>query len=595
MEVWWPPIKVYFTPFINMTLRVLEAFSGVGSQRMALRNLGIDHEVVAIAEIDKFAIKSYEAIHGETFNLGDVSQVEIDDIPDHDLFTYSFPCQDISVAGNGLGLDEGSGTRSGLLWECQKIIVGKNPKYLLLENVKNLVGKRHRPNFDKWLEWLEDQGYTNYWQVLNAKNYGVPQNRERVFVVSIFGEHEPYEFPEPIELTTRLKDVLESEVDEKFYLSDERVGKLMFRGLESKTNVIATGDSSSYEQNNRVYDIEKESLTITSRDYKDPKRILEPQINQVAQYNTPTRKNSNRFRTNDENGIAPTIGTMGGGGHEPQVLIKNGTKKGYLEATHGDGVDLAYPDSKARRGRVQKGLIQTLDTSDSKGVVIAASRGRNPENPSDRTVGSSTEQRLEINKQGTSNTITTVQKDNYVLEGVDVHPFSKKLEFRGYKQKEVSPCLLATDYKAPKTILESQTNSSHAQKDNYVVEPSDSKGVIEKIGNIYPSGGQNGNVFETKGISPTISSGSTSTKGNGGIGSNNAPKILDNFRIRKLTPLECWRLMGFSDEDFHKAESVNSNTQLYKQAGNSIVVDVLESIFKQLFKEAHNESNPSTR
>ena len=139
MEVWWPPIKVYFTPFIIMTLRVLEAFSGVGSQRMALRNLGINHEVVAIAEIDKYAIKSYEAIHGETFNLGDVSQVEIEDIPNHDLFTYSFPCQDISVAGNGLGLDEGSGTRSGLLWECQKIIAGKKPKYLLLENVKNLA------------------------------------------------------------------------------------------------------------------------------------------------------------------------------------------------------------------------------------------------------------------------------------------------------------------------------------------------------------------------------------------------------------------------------------------------------------------------
>ena len=158
-----------------------------------------------------------------------------------------------------------------------------------------------------------------------------------------------------------------------------------------------------------------------------------------------------------------------------------------------------------------------LFRSDSKGVVIAASRGRNPKNPSERTVGSPTEQRLEINKQDTSNTITTVQKDNYVVEGIDVHPFSKKMEFRGYKQKEVSPCLLATDYKAPKTILESQTNS---------------------------------------------------------------------LRIRKLTPKECWRLMGFSDDDFHKAEEVNSNTQLYKQAGNSIVVDVLEGIFKQLLEVA---------
>lgn len=409
---------------------------------MALRNLGIEHEVVAIAEIDKFAIKSYEAIHGETNNLGDISKIKTEDIPDHDLFTYSFPCQDISVAGKGLGLDEGSGTRSGLLWECQKVIAVKKPKYLLLENVKNLVGKKHKHNFDKWLEWLEEQGYTNYWQVLNAKDYGIPQNRERVFVVSILGDHEPYEFPEPIELELRLKDILEDEVDEKFYLDDERVSQLTFK---PKIN----------------------------NEYSD--RISEPKIEQVAQYDTPTRKNSNRFRTYDKRGISSSVTGMGGGGLEPHVML--------------DGIELP---------------------------TIGASRGRNPENPSDRTVGTPTEQRLEINKNGTSNTITTVQKDNLVVEGVDVHPFSKKMEFRGYKQKEVSSCLLATDYKAPETILESQVN---------------------------------------------------------------------NFRIRKLTPKECWRLMGCSDEDFHKAEQVNSNSQLYKQAGNAIVVDVLEGIFEKLFKE----------
>lgn len=170
-------------------LRVFEAFAGIGTQRMALRNLGIPHEVVAISEIDKFAIKSYEAIHGPVNNLDDISKINPDTIPDHDLFTYSFPCQDISVAGKQAGLDINSGTRSGLLWECQKVIATKKPKYLLMENVKNLVGKKHKPNFDKWLDWLDSQGYTNYWQVLNAKDYGIPQNRERVFCVSILGEH----------------------------------------------------------------------------------------------------------------------------------------------------------------------------------------------------------------------------------------------------------------------------------------------------------------------------------------------------------------------------------------------------------------------
>ena len=213
----------------QMKIKVFEAFSGIGTQRMALRNLGIEHEVVAIAEIDKYALKSYEAIHGDCPNLGDISKIDPNTIPDHDLFTYSFPCQDISVAGKQKGLDMGSGTRSGLLWECQKVIAAKKPKYLLMENVKNLVGKKHKPNFYKWLDWLESQGYANYWQVLNAKEYGVPQNRERVFCVSILGNHETYVFPEKQELTIRLKDVLEDEVDEKYYLSEERVAQLTWK------------------------------------------------------------------------------------------------------------------------------------------------------------------------------------------------------------------------------------------------------------------------------------------------------------------------------------------------------------------------------
>ena len=180
-------------------LRVFEAFAGYGSQSIALRNLGIEHEVVAISEIDKYAIKAYEAIHGPTLNLGDISKIDVNDIPEHDLFTYSFPCQDISVAGKTKGIVKGE-TRSGLLYECERIIEAKRPKYLLLENVKNLVGKKFKAQFEEWLAYLESLGYTNYWQVLNAKNYGVPQNRERVFVISILGEHEPFEFPTPIPL-----------------------------------------------------------------------------------------------------------------------------------------------------------------------------------------------------------------------------------------------------------------------------------------------------------------------------------------------------------------------------------------------------------
>lgn len=240
-------------------LRVFEAFSGYGSQSIALRNLGIEHEVVAISEIDKYAIKAYEEIHGPTLNLGDISKIDVNDIPKHDLFTYSFPCQDLSVAGKQKGL--GEGTRSGLLYECEKVIEHCRPKYLLLENVKNLVGKKFKADFDKWLEYLEGLGYTNYWKVLNAKDYGVPQNRERVFVVSILGEHEPFEWPTPIPLDKCIKDILEEEVDEKNYIKYDKP----FPKWQYSKNIIGYLDIGSYELNNRVYGVGSCSFTIRAK------------------------------------------------------------------------------------------------------------------------------------------------------------------------------------------------------------------------------------------------------------------------------------------------------------------------------------------
>ena len=416
-------------------LRVFEAFAGYGSQSIALRNLGIEYEVVAISEIDKYAIKAYEAIHGPTNNLGDICKIDPSDIPDHDLFTYSFPCQDLSVAGKQAGL--GKGTRSGLLYECEKVIEAKKPKYLLLENVKNLVGKKFKPQFDEWLEYLESLGYTNYWQVLNAKHYGIPQNRERVFVVSILGEHKPYKFADKIPLDKCIADILEDEVDEKYYLSDEIQNR--FKITNQNKNIIGTTkpDFRTIGQRDLVYNKDGVIGSLVATDYKQPKQILIPQA----------------------------------------------TKKGYIEMDLPGVCDLSYPNSKTRRGRVQEGgKVSPTLTAANQDICyidlpcICASRGRNPENPSDRTAGAPTEQRLEFNTKGTSNTITTVQKDNYV------------------------------------------------------VEPS--------------------------------------------------------FRIRKLTPRECFRLMGMRDDDIDKIQAAGiSNTQQYKMAGNSIVVDVLEAIFKNLFME----------
>lgn len=196
-------------------LKVFEAFAGVGSQHMALRNLGVDYEVVGVSEIDKFAHQSYEAIHGETKNFGDISKLKPEDLPDFDLFTYSFPCTDLSSAGKQRGFEKGSGTSSSLLWECQRLIEGKKPKALLLENVKALNSAKFRDGFHSWLSFLRGLGYTNYYGVLNAKDFGLPQNRERIFVVSILGKHKSYRFPNGFDNGSTMAPLLGSELDTK--------------------------------------------------------------------------------------------------------------------------------------------------------------------------------------------------------------------------------------------------------------------------------------------------------------------------------------------------------------------------------------------
>lgn len=397
-------------------IRVLELFGGYGSQALALENLGIEFKS-DLCEIDKYAIQAYNQIHGETFNYGDICSIDETKLPYYDLITYSSPCQDFSQAGKQAGGEKGSGTRSSLLWECERIIRAVKPKYLLMENVKALTSKKFMPLFANWLRTLEELGYKNWWKVLNAKDYGVPQNRERVFMVSILGGG-TYQFPDPIPLTKRLKDVLETQVDEKYYLSDKVLQNLKTNG------------------------------------------VVEP--------------------------------------------------------------------------------------------IACASRGRNPDNPSDRTTGCPTEQRLEINTNGTTNTITTVQKDNYIIEPMALD------EQNQYIRKDGCVGTLTTDGSSPK-------------HNNRVIEPR----VMQEPMNLYPNSGnpQAGRVYNTQGISPAMDTCQ---------GGNRMPKITEQYRIRKLTPRECWRLMGVKDEQFDKLHDI-SNSQLYKMAGNSIVVDVLMGIFKNMF------------
>lgn len=205
-------------------LKVFTAFSGYDSQCMALDRIGIPYELVGWSEIDKYAIQAHNAVYPQYAdrNYGDISKIDWESVPGFDLFTYSFPCTDISNAGVQKGLEEGSGTRSSLLWECKKTIEIKRPKYLLMENVKALVSAKFLPFYKKWEQWLAEMGYDNHCMVMNAKDYGVPQNRERIFIVSILGD-QSFKFPKPFPLDKRLKDVLEDKVAEKYYLSDQAV------------------------------------------------------------------------------------------------------------------------------------------------------------------------------------------------------------------------------------------------------------------------------------------------------------------------------------------------------------------------------------
>lgn len=240
-------------------LRVFTAFSGYDSQCMSLDRLSRDYphfsyELVGWSEIDKYAIEAHNAVYPQWSdrNFGDISKVDWDSVPYFDLFTYSFPCQAVSSAGKQEGLAEGSGTTSSLLWECRKCIAAKHPYFLLMENVSALTQKKFMPYFQSWIDYLESEGYHNFWTKMNAKDYGIPQNRVRVFMVSIhnsalamspqlFPNGIHYEFPEGFALDRRLKDVLETyhdgkTLDEKYYLRPQQIAGRLARNETATDN-----------------------------------------------------------------------------------------------------------------------------------------------------------------------------------------------------------------------------------------------------------------------------------------------------------------------------------------------------------------------
>lgn len=375
----------------------------------------------------------------ESLNLRDVRKVSTLLFPDVDLITYGFPCQDISIAGRQKGFEDGAGnrTRSGLFFEALRIIQDLRPKWAICENVKALTMKKFSKEFETVLSSLERAGYRNYYQVLNAKDFGIPQNRERVFIVSIRKDIEQeFKFPETQILKLRVRDLLEKDVPEKFFI------------------------------------------------------------------NTP-------------NAIA-------------------------LARKIAEEIELNHP-----------AVLRSVRTEYGKEIRTAYEQGEIHEKRANM-------REFECRPDDLCNTLTTVLKDNYIAEPVmrtvgDLGVGGQR--GRVFSTNGIVGCLSATDYKDPPKILQ--------------------------VGNIVTTGEfdnpQCGRIYDPDGLAPTLN-----TVSGGGL----EPKIFETkpyVRIRKLTPRECFRLMGFTDDDFDKIKGI-SNSQLYKMAGNSIVVNVLTEIFKELFK-----------
>lgn len=475
--------------YSEFKIKMADFFSGIGALHQSLKELGIPVEVTALSEIDIDATISYAAGHIDNFkdlefeypsdeemrgwlmdrnigysyekgkssvprikkeklklaykasyllnNLGDISKINYEEMEDFDLMNFSFSCTDLSNAGKQRGMknEDGTPTRSGLYVYGMKAIRIKKPKYIMIENVKGLIQKKFIEDFYSIISELEECGYNCYYPTkedkkgnklpvcLNSKDFGIPQNRERIFVIAIRKDVDTktFEFPIGRDYGVRLKDVLENQVDEKYYLSDEIQKRFKSNGnILGDIGFIMKGDCGKKHQSNTVYHEYGYSRTLTAVDYKSP-----------------------------------------------EMVLTNGAIRGRYN---------------------EEGKI---------------------------------EQKLELRNDGVTNTLTTVEKDNVIIEDTN------RLNMLGMLDIKGNDCIRR--------------------------------------------------VYGDDGLSPTI------TTMEGG---NRQPKIENNFKIRKLTPLECWRLMGFRDEAFYKAQELGvSDSQLYKQAGNSIVVNCLYYIFKNLFKE----------
>lgn len=436
-------------------MKFLDLFAGIGGFRLGLEQAG--HECVGFCEIDKFARQSYKAIHNtegerEYHDITTVSNEEWRTLRGTvELICGGFPCQAFSIAGKRKGfLDE---TRGTLFFEIARAAEQIKPRTLFLENVRGLLSHDKGRTFRTIISTLDELGYDAEWQILNSKNFGVPQNRERVFIIGhLRGERGREVFP----------------------IARENSGAID----------VVNKESGMPRETNRVYSSEGLSPTLNTMQGggREPKIAIPVLTPDRAE----KRQNGRRFKENGE----PMFTLTAQDRHGVAVKVKEATKKGYAIAEQGDSINFSVPNSKTRRGRVGKGIAQTLDTQCNQAVIVQKPRG--------------------FNKDG---------------------------------EHEIAPTL--------------SYNSWHENN-------------LLKLGGIYTGTSDKFSSKPMFGLSRTLKA----NKHDAGI--------FDGIRIRKLTPRECWRLQGFPDSDFDKAQEVNSNSQLYKQAGNSVTVPVIYEIARRL-------------
>ena len=556
--------------------KVVSLFSGIGAFEKALINEKIPFELINFSEIDEPATGSYCSIYGtdKNKNLGDISNINTDDIEDFNLLVGGSPCTDFSIAGKTKGAmwhcddcdyeynpltvhftkrklcphcnsKKITKTRSSLIIEYLRVLYDKKPEYFVYENVKNLTGKMFKESFDIFINELKEYGYKVYYKVLNAKNFDIPQNRERVFVVGIRNDiNKDFVFPSGNNNYVSIKDILQENVDEKYYINNEATKKLIKEYVERKEKEFKQNTINKIGQLNSSQDgilLDEKGISNTHTAGHD-----ENKIKNIGLLNI--RGSEQIRRVYDNNGISPTLDTCQGGNRQVKIVCEQRSDEGLRE----------FKDDAC-------GSLRTKDACGDKRVletpICVASRGRYIENPSLSVL--TTEEENNKNK----GKICVV--GNYSPSG---HEASRVIDKEG-----IAPTVKENHGTVTATII--------------------------KVGQVSSKGSQAGMVYDSDGVSQRLCAGTH------GYAMGN---IYNEYRIRKLTPRECFRLMGFSDEDYDKAryytkeEEIQiklskkkyktefdlyenekiikmSDSQAYKQAGNSIVVKVLMAIFKQLF------------